>query len=98
MKKALAFLALSCIAAGRHVSASLLIDTDNNVSLQSGGTFDNTVTARRFVGFAGQFYGLPFTTVDVSTNGNLNFSNNSDFNNTPLPTTVPRISYTDKWF
>lgn len=39
----------------------------------------------------GYFYGMPFSSIDVSTNGSLNFSGDTAFNNTPLPTTVTRI-------
>ena len=62
------------LLASHNALAGYLIDP-------TGGTvlFDSTVphddrTVRRPIGFTGQFFGNSYSSVDISTNGNLNFS------------------------
>lgn len=81
-----------CSLACSKVRADLLVDPANSTQLQSNGTYDNVVSSGRSLGFTGLFFGVPHQTVDVSTNGNLNFSHDNSFADTPLPTSVARIS------
>lgn len=81
----------TCIAFS-HAKADLLIDPSNSTLLQSNGNFDNVVSTNRSLGFTGSFFGVSRQSVDVSTNGNLNFTGNTASMNTPMPTGVGRIN------
>lgn len=71
--------------------AQLLIDPSGGTVLSSVND-DDASYGGRSLGFTGNFFGVARTTVDVSSNGNLNFSGNTDFSNGPMPTSVARIS------
>ena len=73
-----------------EADANLLIDPTGSTTLFTSG--DDLVSSGRALGFTGHFFGMSITTVDVSTNGNLNFSSNSDYSNAALPNTVARIA------
>jgi hypothetical protein len=70
--------------APHDAAAGLVIDSTGGTVLSFSNT-DDAVVAGRSLGFAGSFFGSPKTTVDVSTNGNLNFSSNTDYHNAAFP-------------
>ena len=92
---ALLFIGLSALLAGmitaRTANADLLVDPTGGTSLIFSDP-DNSVRTGRPLGFTGQFFGVNETTVDVSTNGNLNFSGNSSFADGIFPRSTARIA------
>ncbi len=77
------------------LNGALLVDpSDGTVTVlySDSGNHDDQVTTGRSLGFTGAFFGDTKTTVDVSTNGNLNFSGNSDPTTTALPNATASIS------
>lgn len=85
-------LVLAICASTAH--ASFLIDPTGGTPLWSSiAGADDEVRVGRPLGFAFTFFdGDPVTTVDVSTNGNLNFSGDSDYSNESPKVPIPRIS------
>jgi hypothetical protein len=91
-KVSLSFVAGVVLCLASHMAdAQLLVDPTGGTTLSFNNTDDGVVTGRT-LGFAGQFFGTAKTTVDVTTNGNLNFSGDTDFHNTSMPLGVSRIS------
>src|SRR5438876_226442 len=80
----LAGAALFAVATAPHASAQLLVNP-------SGGTVlsipleDDVNYGARALGFTGTFYGGAHTSVDVCSNGFLNFSGDTTFTNGPMP-------------
>jgi outer membrane autotransporter protein len=73
--------------------ASLLLDPTGGTVLFSDATsHDDNVISGRSLGFTGTFFGITNTTVDVSTNGNLNFSGDTSFSNGAFPDSPARIA------
>ena len=70
--------------------ADLIIDPTTGISLIFSDPNDSVRT--RSLGFTGQFFGLSHTTVDISTNGNLNFSSNASFADGLFPRSTARIA------
>jgi|694.fasta_scaffold10591_3 hypothetical protein len=68
---------------------NILIDDEATDAL--GNPIDG-ISLNRSLGFAGEFFGQSVTAVDVSSNGNLNFSGNTDFIPEGGATPVARIS------
>lgn len=65
----------------------------------AGGTvlFNDSVTlddvvVNRPIGFTGSFYGVSFSSIYVSTNGNLNFSGTTAWTNSGLPNSIAMIA------
>lgn len=65
----------------------------------AGGTvlFNDSVTlddvvVNRPIGFTGSFYGVSFSSIYVSTNGNLNFSGTTAYTNSGLPNSIAMIA------
>lgn len=85
----LAALALAVLAG--QASAQLLIDPSGGTVLSTTGDTDNVYVGRS-LGFTGKFFGEDKTTVDVSVDGNLNFSNNGSSSNGAFPNGVARIA------
>lgn len=76
------------------LSSSLLVDPavgNVTVLFNDSTDHDDEVVSGRLLGFVGKFFGQDKSTVDVSTNGNLNFSSNDDYFSIPLPTDIARI-------
>lgn len=78
---------LACTAA----SGQYLVDPSGGTTLFSTNDDDATANGRS-LGFTGHFFGQDVTTVDVSTNGNLNFSGDGDYSNAPFPGGAARIA------
>jgi hypothetical protein len=79
------------------VEASLLVDPSVGtvtVLFSDSTEHDDEVAEGRNLGFTGEFFGdtMFSTTVDVSTNGDLNFSGNSDYVPEPLPGSIAFIA------
>ena len=74
----LAIAAIGCVA-----QAGLIFDPFNGESLFENDADDATV--RRFLDEDYLLFGTPFASVDVSTNGNLNFNDNVNFQNEGFP-------------
>ena len=91
LKTLFTLLAISSLLSLSPVRADLLINPAGGTVLQAGPDNDD-ISASRPLGFTGTFFGVSHTTVDVSTNGNLNFSLNTSAANLALPTSVARIS------
>jgi hypothetical protein len=75
---AFALLGIGCMA-----QAGLIFNPHNGDSLFDGDADDNTVT--RFLDEDYFLFDAPFASVDVSTNGNLNFNDNVNFQNEGFP-------------
>lgn len=89
----LAVSAAALLAGLLPAHASLLLDsTGGMVLFDSAVSHDDDSSNGRALGFTGTYFGTSHTTVDVSTNGNLNFSGNTSFSNQPLPTGTARIN------
>ncbi len=74
----LAVSAAALLAGLLPARASLLLDPTGGTVLFDDAAFrDDLVNGGRSLGFTGNFFGTPTTTVDVSTNGHLNFSNDA---------------------
>src|SRR5215213_9970309 len=90
-------LAILAVFAGCGVAwGELLVDPTGGTALinDSKGADDEVQTGRA-LGFEFSFFGgadEPVTQVDVSSNGNLNFSADTSFANAALPSAVARIS------
>ena len=82
---------LAGMLAAKPANADLLIDPTGGTSLIFSDP-DNSVRAARPLGFTGQFFGLDKTTVDISTNGNLNFTGNTSFADGIFPRSTARIA------
>jgi hypothetical protein len=84
-------LALLSAASAR---ASFLVDpTDGTVLWSDGARYDEAVIRSRPLGFEFSYFeGEPVSTIDVSTNGNLNFSGDSEYANERVGREVMRIS------
>jgi uncharacterized protein YhjY with autotransporter beta-barrel domain len=67
--------------------AGLLIDPSGSTALILPGV-DDIVSPGRSLGFTGNFFGVPLATVDLSSNGNLNFSNSNSFGNGAFPSSA----------
>ena len=80
------------IAAAQPVSAGYLIDPTGGTVLWGDSVDVDDQTVRRSLGFTASLFGVPFTEVDVSTNGNLNFSASAEFTNSAFPTSTPMIA------
>jgi|GEM_PF-4996159 len=88
--------ALACIAHADLIldinfgnPETILIDDEATDGL--GNPIDG-ISLNRSLGFAGEFFGQSVTSVDVSSNGNLNFSGDTDFIPEGGATPVARIS------
>ena len=92
---ALLFAGMGALLAGtfaaKPASADLLIDPTGGTSLIFSDP-DNSARTGRSLGFTGQFFGLDKTTVDISTNGNLNFTGNLSFADGTFPRSTARIA------
>jgi hypothetical protein len=91
MMRTLSLVCASVFLAAPVASASLLIDPTGGTVLQAGPNNDD-ISAGRSLGFSGTFFGVTHTTVDVSTNGNLNFSSSTLATNAAMPASIARIS------
>ena len=90
-----ALIVLACLAPPA-AAAPLLISPAGGTTLFTSA--DDAVVTRN-LGFSGNFFGSPTSTVDVSTNGNLNFSGDISLTNQALPFGPARISpLWDDWF
>ena len=91
-------LSLSAIAAlstlGLNAAnAQYIVDpTGGTVLFDSSSSWDDATANGRNLGFTLNYYGTLHSTVDVSVNGNLNFSGNGAFSNQALPNGSARIS------
>jgi len=66
--------------------ADLLIDpTGGTVIFDDSSNFDDAVSISRPLNFTFNFFDIPISAVDVSTNGHLNFIGDADFFNVPMP-------------
>lgn len=74
------------------VKAGYLIDPSGGTVIFNDSTDidDNTINVP--VGFSASFYGTAFTSVDVSTNGNLNFSASNSWTNSAFPNSLAMIA------
>ncbi len=74
--------------------AAFLVDPTGGTPLWSSAVgADDAVRVGRMIGFPFTFFGEdPVTAIDVSTNGNLNFSADSDYSNETLKAPILRIS------
>jgi hypothetical protein len=74
--------------------AALLVDPTGGTPLLTDSTDDDDVAAGRPLGFPFSFFGGdPQTAVDVAINGNLNFSKDRGYANSPMPSAdTARIS------
>ena len=81
---------LAATAQAPPARADLLIDPTGGTSLVFSDP-DNSVRTRP-LGFTGQFFGLDKATVDISTNGNLNFTGNTSFADGTFPRPTARIA------
>ncbi len=89
----LAVSAAALLAAFVPARASLLLDpTGGTVLFNDTSSHDDQSSSGRSLGFTGTFFGTPHTTVDVITNGNLNFTGNTTFSNSALSAGVARIA------
>ena len=90
---ALGMAALALMAGSvRPAEAQLLVDPSTGTTLTFPNP-DDAVVNRTLPGTAPfRFFGTPFTNVGVSTNGNLNFTNNASVANSPFPAIVARIA------
>lgn len=71
----------------------LLIDPSGGTTLfNDSQNHDDQVSSGRFLGFTGSFFGVSRASVDISTNGNVNFSSNTEYTNANMPTSVARIN------
>ncbi len=73
-----------------RAAADLVIDPTGGTSLVFSDP-DNSARTRP-LGFTAQFFGLDKTTVDISTNGNLNFGLNTSFADGAFPRSTARIA------
>ena len=90
----LAFLAICSV----NVRAQYLINpTGGTLLFTADITHINEVSVGRSLGFTGNFFGNPVSTVDVSTNGNLNFDGDSDLFNMPLPDASDTARISSLW-
>ncbi|MFO0811931.1 MAG: PEP-CTERM sorting domain-containing protein [Gemmatales bacterium] len=74
-----------------HAQTGLLIDPSTLTNTGLTGD-DSSITRTLPTTGTFNFYGVTRTTVDISTNGNLNFSSNTTFSNGTFPTAVTRIA------
>jgi len=87
--------AASCLVLAAHetpATAGYLIDPTGGTVLWGDSFNVDDQTVRRSLGFTASLFGTPFTEVDVSTNGNLNFSANVSYNNQAFPTGAAMIA------
>ncbi len=94
MKRLLLLSLLSgMLLAAQSSRAELLVDPAGGTPLLQNAA-DDDVASGRPLGFAFSFFGgEPISAVDVATNGNLNFSRDTEFTNRPMPSPeTPRIS------
>jgi len=73
-------------------TAGYLIDPSGGTVLWDDSFNVDDQTVHRPLGFTASLFGTPFTEVDVSTNGNLNFSNSNSWTNQAFPTGAPMIA------
>lgn len=74
------------------VRAGYLIDpAGGNVLFNDSTDYDDNVVSRP-IGFTASFYGQSFSSIYVSTNGNLNFSGTNSWTNAGLPNTTAMIA------
>ena len=72
--------------------AQLLVSpSGGTVLFSSAVSHDDEVSANRSLGFTLGYFGTNHTTVDVSTNGNLNFAGDIDPSNVALPSSLARL-------
>lgn len=81
-----------------NFGSPVVILTDNEAEDAFGNPIDG-ISLNRSLGFTGSYFGSAVTRVDVSSNGNLNFSGNTGFVSVGGPTLVARISplWDDYW-
>ena len=73
--------------------ADYLIDpAGGTVIIDDAITQDDVARTGRSLGFTGRFFGDERTTVDISTNGNLNFEGDTGFVSDPFPLGAARIA------
>jgi hypothetical protein len=93
MSRTVALLLLSIFALPAGViRADYLIDPTGGTSLFPAGNVDDRVVQNIGLGFAFNFFGNPISTIDVSTNGNLNFIGDTEYENRVLPTYMSMIA------
>ena len=91
------FFLLLCVCSS-HAHAQYLIDpTGGTVVFDSTTTHTDEVVTGRPLGFAGNFFGSSVSTVDISTNGNLNFSGDANYLNVPLPDAFDTARISPLW-
>jgi hypothetical protein len=77
--------ALALLAgAPQQRAQKLLVDPTGGTVLSSVND-DDSVYGGRALGFSGSFFGTAHTTVDVCSNGHLNFSGDNNYSNGPMP-------------
>lgn len=92
MAYAVAAMVAAVIAATPPASAGYLIDPTGGTVLWGDSTDVDDITQNRALGFTFNFFGTPRSAVDVSTNGNLNFSSFDGYTNTGFPYSVAMIA------
>jgi formylglycine-generating enzyme required for sulfatase activity len=79
-------------AATRPANAGYLIDPTGGTVLWGDSTDVDDITQSRPLGFTFNFFGAAFSDVDVSTNGNLNFSDFTAWTNAGFPYSTAMIA------
>ena len=81
-----------CNISQTAAKAGYLIDPVSGTVLFNDSTnYDDEVVSRS-IGFTASFYGQSFTSITVSTNGNLNFSGTASYTNSGFPNSTAMIA------
>lgn len=93
LKRFVALSALFVGLGGTAAQADFVVDPTGGTNLFSTlSTHDDETTHVANIGFSLNYFGTSSTAIDVSTNGNINFSANTAFSDVALPTSVARIA------